>query len=140
MHTRPRSERGREREGGIRTGRENTERERNSASLPLSAFPAWSDRAKCPSLRQGTTDSSSIWKPIFGANSRMNQMLIVFTVHCPLEVGRFLKIRNCELGFLLPLSQMRNCESENDSFFDSFLIPLAYDSGSNAIKITKNVQ
>ena len=57
-----------------------------------------------------------------------------------LEVGRFLKIRNCELGFLLPLSQIRNCESENDSFFDSFPIPLDYDSGSNSIKITKNGQ
>ena len=56
------------------------------------------------------------------------------------EVGRFLKIRNCELGFLLPLSQMRNCEPENDSFFDSFPIPLDYDSGSNSIKITKNGQ
>ena len=57
-----------------------------------------------------------------------------------LEVGRFLKIRNCELGFLLPLSQIRNCESENDSFFDSFPIPLDYDSGSNSIKISKNGQ
>ena len=73
----------------------------------------------------------------------------LFTIHCLsdiydhqniLEVGRFLKIRNCELGFLLPLSQMRNCESENDSFFDSFPIPLDYDSGSNSIKITKNGQ
>ena len=54
-----------------------------------------------------------------------------------LEVGRFLKIRNCELGFLLPIQEMRNCESENDSFFESFLIPFASDSGSNSIKMTE---
>ena len=47
-----------------------------------------------------------------------------------LEVGRFLKIRNSELGFLLPVQEMRNSESENDSFFDSFPIPFDYDSGS----------
>ena len=73
-----------------------------------------------------------VWKPDLGT--------IYDRLAFLLEVGRFLKIRNCELGFLLPLSQMRNCESENDSFFDSFPIPLDYDSGSNSIKITKNGQ
>ena len=57
-----------------------------------------------------------------------------------LEVGWFLKIRNCEWGFLLPVREMRNCEPEHNSFFDSFPILFDSNSGSNSRKITKNGQ
>ena len=40
-----------------------------------------------------------------------------------LELCRFVKIRICELRFLLPICEMRDCESENNSFFTSFPIP-----------------
>ena len=40
------------------------------------------------------------------------------------EVARFLKIRNRESRFLLPDREMRNWESENDSFSIPFMIPL----------------
>ena len=41
-----------------------------------------------------------------------------------LEMGRFLKIRNCKWQFLLYVCDMRNWESENHSFSISFTIPL----------------
>ena len=41
-----------------------------------------------------------------------------------LEVGRFLKIMSYESRFVLPVSEMRNCESESDSFSIPFTIPL----------------
>ena len=44
---------------------------------------------------------------------------------CPFVAkAQFLKIRNCELRFLLPVCEVRNWESENDSFSIPFTISL----------------
>ena len=41
-----------------------------------------------------------------------------------LEVAQFLKFRNCESQFLLPVHEVRSWESENDSFSIPITIPL----------------
>ena len=46
-----------------------------------------------------------------------------------LVLCRFLKIRNHESRFILPLSERRNCELKNDSFSIHFTILLTNDSG-----------
>ena len=57
--------------------------------------------------------------------------------HTVLELCRFLKIRNCEFRFLLPLYKMRNCELNNNSFAIHFTTLLAKDSGIDYRKKAK---
>ena len=54
-----------------------------------------------------------------------------------LELCRFLKIRNHESRFLLPIRKMRNCEPEINSFFNSISDSFGHNSGSNSRKFTK---
>ena len=57
-----------------------------------------------------------------------------------IELCQFLKIRNCESRFLLPLSKMGNCELKNNSFSIHFMILLANNSGIDSRKNAKNGQ
>ena len=57
--------------------------------------------------------------------------------HC--RVCRFLKMRTRESCFLLPITKTRNCEPENDSFFDSISNSFGHNSGSNSRKFAKKL-
>ena len=50
----------------------------------------------------------------------------VFHAQIPaVELCQFLKIGNCELGFLLPVGEMRSCQLENDSFSVPIPVPIS---------------
>ena len=69
--------------------------------------------------------------PCQASRSQLNQNSGPFHIHLgrvpwrpELEVARFLKIRSRESRFLLPVGEMRNWESENDSLSIPFMNPL----------------
>ena len=57
-----------------------------------------------------------------------------------LVLCRFIKIRIRDTRFLLLFSEMRNCESKNNSFSIHFMILLANVSGIDSRKKAKNSQ
>ena len=56
---------------------------------------------------------------------------------CKLELRRFLKLRNCELRFFMPDPEIRNCESEYDSFSNSFSIQIPVQIPDKLLKTAK---
>ena len=82
-------------------------------------------------MRKLTTTCSRIFSNILligrgprGANGCKHFPRADYCGACELEVAQFPKFRNHELWFLLPVRNMRNWESENNSFLIPFTIPL----------------
>ena len=86
---------------------QSTTPENNLSQRPNAVYDVHAEAKKVGEVED--TDDSDL-------NNSFNQVIMLFAFDVVLS--RFLKIRNCESQFLLPISEMRNRESEKRILFN----------------------